>query len=485
MSLSVVLLDLLINIFVSVNSQRPTDDLVTNLPGLYFKTNYNMYSGYLSLSNGHNYHYWLTESQNDPDNDPVVIWLNGGPGCSSLVGLLQELGPIHVYPNGTLYPNEYSWNTLANILFLESPICVGFSYQNGLSNCTMNDTTTADDNYEAILKFLDKFPVYTDNDWYVTGESYGGVYVPMLTERILSGQANINLKGFAVGNGVSYAPFIKNGRYWYFYHHGMISEQVWSRMQTNCCTAPYNRDSCPFNEPPNQLCQEAVNEANNNCCDGVNLYNIYGPCYHYDDGNDYDYYFPKQRYQVTMTMNGFFDDLNIKYDDDNDNFKDSDDCLDDRGVNIYLNRLDVRQALHIPDILNNMIWNDCSDKTSNPSLNYTGSFSADLRPTYNAIFELDDNIHATIYNGDTDAICCFLSDEWFVDNMNVSITNKWREWFIDNIDQGRQVGGWTQDYDRGGGLHFVTIRGSGHLVPLYAPQKALKLFKYFLANQDL
>ena len=84
-------------------AQNNNPDLITNLPGLTFATNYSQYSGYLSLQNGHNLHYWFVESQNDPSTDPLVLWLNGGPGCSSLDGLLYELGPFHVYPNGTLW----------------------------------------------------------------------------------------------------------------------------------------------------------------------------------------------------------------------------------------------------------------------------------------------------------------------------------------------------------------------------------------------
>ena len=85
------------------NGQQNNPDLIKNLPGLTWNVNYNQYSGYLNLSNGHNLHYWFIESQNNASSDPLVLWLNGGPGCSSLDGLLYELGPFHVYHNGTLW----------------------------------------------------------------------------------------------------------------------------------------------------------------------------------------------------------------------------------------------------------------------------------------------------------------------------------------------------------------------------------------------
>ncbi len=72
----------LIVLILIANGQRPKEDLITNLPGLNFATNYSQFSGYLDLDNDHHYHYWLTESQQNPDTDPVVIWLNGGPGVN-------------------------------------------------------------------------------------------------------------------------------------------------------------------------------------------------------------------------------------------------------------------------------------------------------------------------------------------------------------------------------------------------------------------
>ena len=113
--------------------------------------------------------YWLTESQNNPTTDPLVLWLNGGPGCSSLDGLFYEQGPIHVYDNATLYPNPYTWNLNASVLFLEAPICVGFSFQDNTKICQSSDNQTANDNYLALLKFFEEFPEFQSNKFYVTG----------------------------------------------------------------------------------------------------------------------------------------------------------------------------------------------------------------------------------------------------------------------------------------------------------------------------
>ena len=113
----------LLAVSIAVSSQN-LDDQVTDLPGLNFKPQFEQFSGYLDLSNGHHLHYWLVTANDNiyPNDKPVTLWLNGGPGCSSLDGMLYEQGPIHVTENGTLYENKYAWNQYTNLLFLEAPM---------------------------------------------------------------------------------------------------------------------------------------------------------------------------------------------------------------------------------------------------------------------------------------------------------------------------------------------------------------------------
>eukprot|EP01084_Bolivina_argentea_P216921 368405_1 len=468
-----MIMSLLLWSFSVVSSQRPTEDLITNLPSVNFSTNYSQYSGFLDLNNSHHYHYWLTESLNDPDKDPLVLWLNGGPGCSSLYGMLYENGPIHIDIKGNLYDNtQFSWNQNANVIYLESPVCVGYSYIDNTKHCNMNDTSTADDNYHAMLKFLEKFPVYKDTPFFVIGESYGGTYSPTLTLRILQGNADqddehnpiINIKGFAVGNGVSKREDIANSRWWFQYHHGMISEKLWNNMLINCCTSPYDRKSCNFIGSTNASCQSALTQARKHCCDDINPYNILDECW-----------YARKMLKQEAIFNGF-DDLMPEIDSNMT-------CdLEGWGGNVYLNRPSVRNAIHIPSVLDDLMWDQCA--ALGTKLNYTQIWPPDLNPVYNDIFKLDAHIHMTMYNGDLDMVCNFLGDEWFLDDMNLTVINEWREWYVTD-DNGKQVGGWTKDWDRGNGIHFVTVRGSGHMVPLYRPQAALKLFQYFVQNKQL
>ncbi|KHJ85877.1 serine carboxypeptidase [Oesophagostomum dentatum] len=204
----------------------PAGDLVVNLPALNFTPTFSSYSGYLQASAYDNFHYWLTESQNDPPNDPLILWLNGGPGCSSLAGLIEELGPFKVSDYGTnVYANNYSWNLFANVLFLESPSGVGFSF-NINDNVTTNDDDVAAHNYQAFVNFLEKFPEYQGRATYITGESYAGVYLPTLALKMLNDPKNFpNFKGMAIGNGALDFAHNYDTMVPLYYYHGLIRDE--------------------------------------------------------------------------------------------------------------------------------------------------------------------------------------------------------------------------------------------------------------------
>lgn len=164
-----------------LKSDRPRElDKITNLPGLHYNPNFDQYAGYFTVHKEHNRNlfYWYAESQGDPANDPIIFWTNGGPGCSGLYAFTVEHGPFFITKTGKLFDNPYSWNKHANMLYVESPAGVGYSYSDYHDDYITGDAETALDNYILIRQFLDRFPERQSNEFYIASESYGGHYMP-------------------------------------------------------------------------------------------------------------------------------------------------------------------------------------------------------------------------------------------------------------------------------------------------------------------
>lgn len=138
----------------------------------------------------------------------MIIWLTGGPGCSSTLALLTENGPCSVNPDGeTTTINPYSWTETAHVLWLDQPAGVGYSYG---SETDANEKMVSEDAYYFLQGFFKKYPEYSKSPFYVVGESYAGHYVPAISHRIYrgnqklrDGDVKINFAGLAIGNGLT------------------------------------------------------------------------------------------------------------------------------------------------------------------------------------------------------------------------------------------------------------------------------------------
>ncbi|XP_041454871.1 lysosomal protective protein-like [Lytechinus variegatus] len=453
-------------LFANVALAAYAPDEVTNLPGLKTQPSFRHYSGYLNASGQDRLHYWFVESQNDPANDPVVLWMNGGPGCSSMDGMLSELGPFHVNSDGqTLYMNKYSWNTVANVIFLEAPAGVGYSY-NPTKEYATDDDKVSMGNYLALQSFFKKFPEYASNDFYVTGESYGGIYVPTLTHRILNGNATINMKGFAVGNGITNFTTNSDSLVYFAYYHGLIGLDLWKSLNERCCDGTY----CVFSQSTDIECQTLVAEALNVVYDiGLNTYSLYLDCYNGPSSvqspllTRYQFdmmhalgHLPKAPPKYYQPMSAILSKSKVGL---------VPPCINVTGVTAYLNLPNVRKALHIADEAPS--WEVCSQ------LPYTTIYKT-MYSTYKDILA---KYRGMVYNGDTDMACNFLGDEWFVESLNLKKKSDRSPWML-----GDQIAGFVKEFE---GLSLVTIKGAGHMVPQERPAQALKMFTYFLQNKPL
>ncbi|XP_030621513.1 lysosomal protective protein isoform X2 [Chanos chanos] len=435
-------------------------DEVVHLPGMSFKPNYRQWSGYLKAGAGKFFHYWFVTSQRDPLKDPLLLWLNGGPGCSSLDGFLSENGPFHVNNDGaTLYENEFSWNKIANVLYLESPAGVGYSYSDDKQYAT-NDDQVADDNYRALQSFFLKFPNFTQNEFYIFGESYGGIYAPTLSLRVATGGAlKTNFKGFAVGNGISSFALNDQSLVYFGYYHGLFGEDLWRDLNENCC----DKGVCNFYNNTAEGCAIAVGQAFRIVYEsGLNEYALYLDCaggarsqgaYQRTMFHLYRNY--REHWKKVQSVGGA------------PSLGEVPPCINSTAQMNWLNRGDVRKALHIPDIL--PAWDICSDEV--------GALYRTLYPTVKDVYEklLALGLRALVYNGDTDMACNFLGDQWFVEQLGQKATSPYQRWLFDD-----QIAGFYQQF---GNITFLTVKGAGHMVPQWAPGPSFHMLQSFLSNK--
>ena len=186
-----------------------------------------IYSGYLNTKiEGNELFYIYTPSQNSPSTAPLMLWLNGGLGCSSLFGMLAEIGPVTSDNfTGTFKRNEYSWNAYANIVFIEQPAGVGFSKSSD-PDFVWTDDITAENLLYGIKQFLDLFPDLKGRSFYVSGESYAGVYIPFLAKHILEDTSydKVNLQGVLIGNPLTeFDTDSERSMVEFGFWHGLIS----------------------------------------------------------------------------------------------------------------------------------------------------------------------------------------------------------------------------------------------------------------------
>ena len=432
---------------------------------LSFKT----YSGYLTVNETKSLHYILVESQNNPDTDPLLLWFNGGPGCSSLLGFMQEHGPCIIDDGETkVKKNPYPWNLKANVLYLESPAGVGFSYAAGPYDNKFNDLLSSHDNLQALISFLQKFPEYKSRELYISGESYAGIYVPYLALRVhqhnemskLNHRTPINFKGIIVGNGAtdwrydvtpSFLPMA--------YNHQLMDKEMYDIFVNNNCSW-YFRDVLPGHHP--KVWEDAYKKFNKNTS-RINWYDIYRPVYdspisepigETKINGETRYY--KRGYKMTE----YAPWLAERYGDDSPVLGDA--------VSDYLNREDVRIAFNIPSSI--QTWTGCS---SNPDFEYIlqKEGSVYIYPLLKAA-----GYRILNFSGNTDgAVPTYGTERWLGD-LNWEVKKDWHPWLVDN-----QVAGYNKFYD---GLNFTTIHGVGHMAPQWKRKEVTHLITSFIHNEQ-
>ncbi|KAL9190978.1 hypothetical protein ACHAXT_000684 [Thalassiosira profunda] len=457
-------------------------DKVDSLPGLHMDLDFNMFAGYLTVSerNGRNIFYWYVESQNDPSTDPVVLWTNGGPGCSGLIGFGQEHGPFHFSRDGMITLNPYSWNKVANMLYIEVPAGVGFSYSDTPDDLVdVGDEETAVDNLVVVRKFFQRYPERLNNDFYISSESYGGHYIPQLAQKIVevAGTPGVGIpfKGFLVGNPWI-DPFTNDvAQVRAFYQHGLISRLMLEEWMANCSErSSYNHKKCP----------KGIHKMRKNM-KYVSPYALdYPVCT--EEKIDLD---DAASSEVLQFLNQTATEYEFPRVNELPRFLPPDvkylPCAEQH-FKVWLNQRSVQEALNVHPGQRPVRWHACA-----PSKTLSYRRDDFLRSQLDILRELlavarkgDLHLNMLVFSGDNDSVCSTSSTQaWIYDLADPIPGQDWREWNVEG-----QTAGFVTRFDLGDKTNskftFATIHGAGHEAAAYRPVEALQLFKMYL-NGDL
>ncbi|RMZ76790.1 hypothetical protein DV737_g4658, partial [Chaetothyriales sp. CBS 132003] len=402
------------------------------------------YSGYLD-DNDEDKHlfYWFFESRNDPENDPVVLWLNGGPGCSSLTGLFLELGPASIDEKLNVVHNPYSWNANASVIFLDQPVNVGYSYSR--SSSVSNTVAAGKDVYALLTLFFEQFPEYAHQDFHIAGESYAGHYIPVFASEILSHKKrNINLKSVLIGNGLT------DGYTQYEYYRPMAcGKGGWP--------AVLDEQSCQAMDSALPRCQSLIQ----NCYDSESVWSCVPASIYCNNA----LLAPYQRTGQNVY------DVRGKCEDS------SNLCYPQLGwISKWLNQKSVLKALgaEVDE------YDSC-----NFDINRNFLFQGDwMKPYHRLVPGLIEKLPVLIYAGDADFICNWLGNKAWAEALDYADHEKFaaaelEDLHIDGDPHQRKIGE-VKSY---GNFTFIRIFAGGHMVPLDQPEASQEFFNRWIDGE--
>ncbi|KAG4304127.1 hypothetical protein PORY_002491 [Pneumocystis oryctolagi] len=419
-----------------------SDYYVKGLPGIPKSTNLKAHSGHISVDENSSLFFLFVNNRYIIDKQRTVIWLNGGPGCSSMDGAFLENGFFRIIANDTLVENQGSWNEFSNLVFVDQPVGTGFSYTSG--NYADGISKAVDQFMIFLDKFFELFPEYKRDDLYISGESYAGQYVPYIANYILKRNKkdhskSYNLKGILIGNGwisplthyKSYLPFAL----------------------TNNLVVKGSEHESKI-EKATQLCELAIKNNDENVlssCDRI-LELIVDP--EYRNGkeclNMYDY-------RLESTSCGLDWPQELSY------------------LSEYLRKTETMKALNV-NLDKHIKWEECSTKVIEKFTRYQPQSAVSLLP------DILSEIRVLLYSGDKDIICNHMGTEDTINEIEWNGRKGFRKedgtwatrykWIFMN----KHVG--YYQYDRN--LTYVLIKDASHMVPYDKPLESLDMLNRFL-----
>ena len=412
--------------------------------------------------------FWLFKPHNPVASDTLTLWFNGGPGCSSLHGGLFETAPVSTphypagYPKTTgdvpLLANEWGWTKATNMMYVEVPQGVGFSF----GPTPNSEFDIGEDVHGFLLNFYDTFPGFRNKKLFLFGESYAGYYVPSIAHAIhqknllANEDEQINLEGIGLGNGwveaETQGPAVIDFAWW----HGLIDSTTKDNLHdvwTDCAARKHM--SPPFHDfttPDECSILSAVMAAAGSQAFPPELFRSPNPY----DVTTFDLY--PVLFGTNTTMDRFY------------------------------NNPDVKKALHAPD---DVRWEGCipgagrrrrmkKGKEELPGQSLLAHDEPETMAPYLAEL-LDAGIRVLIYNGDRDLTTCAQGSEMVLNKMKWSGEEEWPTadrglWMVND-----EVAGYSKNLD---GLQFVVVYNAGHLLPNSNPKQALDLITRFVTDRQ-
>lgn len=392
-------------------------------------------AGYLDvLDEDKHFFFWLFESRNDPANDPVVLWLNGGPGCSSSTGQFFELGPSAIQEDLSLKYNPHSWNNNATVIFLDQPVNVGYSYSSQRVSTSM---AAGEDIYAFLSMFFESFPEYNNRDFHISGESYAGHYIPAIGKAIVEHpERNFNLTSLLIGNGIT-----------------DTLNQVEASIAMQCGEGGFpafqSEETCEqmYRELPR--CQVLMQ----NCYD-------------------------TRSRLVCLAATSYCGRPSTKFSETGRNPYDvrdvcNDSCYPQTGwIEQYLNQEAVKDAVGAEPIE----FVGCDPQVGSEFF-FQADHSVNFAPVVAEILAAD--IPILIYAGDKDWICNWLGNRDWTNRLEWPHHEEFADakvqpWFVDGKESGT-----TKNADL---LTFLRIYDAGHMVPFNQPRNAVAMLNHWISG---
>ncbi|KAK4791591.1 hypothetical protein SAY86_032004 [Trapa natans] len=468
----VILLAVLFALLVPAESAA----VVKYLPGYPGELPFYLETGYVGVGDDEvvQLFYYLVESQSkNSSTDPLLFWVNGGPGCSSLAGFFFESGPLNFEVAGyngsmpSMHLNPFTWTKSVNVVYMDAPVGTGFSYATTSKGYYLDDDNFASQLFQFIKKWLDDHPGFAENELYVGGDSYSGTPIPIFVEGIVQGKwkgsSDLNLKGYVLGNPVTDTFIDDNSRIPYAHRLTLISDKIFAAANKSCngnfvVVDPTNVDCITDIDTIDELVQQVllVHVLEPNCKNALGLPIPTAP----------------ENPTISARRSLAWKKLGSSI-----RSRAKGPALWCRNYNHMLcmkwaNHKEVRAALHVRDGTKSA-WLYC-----NSSLAYTENVKSVI-PYHKNLTRSD--LRALIYSGDHDMSIPHMGTQKWIDFLNMTLLQKWRPWFVTN-----QTAGYTKNYTSNKfSLTFATIKGAGHFAAEYKVRECSAMVRRWMAYQEV